>query len=462
MTDSILNKIDAEGGANELSENVEKVEASMGKEDENDASGGASFVRPSTFRVGILQLLTSKQSIVETAGIAFVAKIKGDVNEVFDKLDANKNGQLEPSELRMCLQELGTPEEELTEDKIDACMTAMDPERKGYVTKPSFTIWYTGNEQRLKNETRAIFDKYDTDKQSTIKRSDVVHFMSELGHSGRGNEERINDAALQIKSTCKDPDFLTYDDFTEWYEHSLFWEAEKAAAEQAADSQESMFQGVISGFHDLFDTEVPIGAKLNYCVTLPLSLMCCLIPDCRPPGSEYLASWTLLMSVVMIAFFAIIMVELAEIFGKSLGIPDVVMGLTILAAGTSVPDLLSSVIVAQQGQGDMAVSSSIGSNIFDVAFGLPLPWLVFNLVVIGSDCNCNVIVGSDGLFISLIILLIMVGAIVVIIHFSEWKMTHTLGYAMFILYFVYVAVSLAITPSSDYTPDNCSPFDLSF
>ena len=44
------------------------------------------------------------------------------------------------------------------------------------------------------------------------------------------------------------------------------------------------------------------------------------------------------------------MVELAEIFGASLGIPDVVMGLTILAAGTSVPDLLSSVIVAQQVQ----------------------------------------------------------------------------------------------------------------
>ena len=71
------------------------------------------------------------------------------------------------------------------------------------------------------------------------------------------------------------------------------------------------------------------------------------------------------------------MVELAEIFGKTVGIPDVVMGLTILAAGTSVPDLLSSVIVAQQGEGDMAVSSCIGSNIFDVSFGLPTPWLMY-------------------------------------------------------------------------------------
>ena len=36
------------------------------------------------------------------------------------------------------------------------------------------------------------------------------------------------------------------------------------------------------------------------------------------------------------------------------------MGLTVLAAGTSVPDLMTSVIVARQGKGDMAVSSSIG------------------------------------------------------------------------------------------------------
>ena len=55
------------------------------------------------------------------------------------------------------------------------------------------------------------------------------------------------------------------------------------------------------------------------------------------------------------------------------------MGLTFLAAGTSVPDLLTSVIVARNGEGDMAVSSSIGSNIFDVLVGLPLPWPFYTI-----------------------------------------------------------------------------------
>jgi len=52
------------------------------------------------------------------------------------------------------------------------------------------------------------------------------------------------------------------------------------------------------------------------------------------------------------------------------------MGITFIAAGTSIPDLITSVIVARQGHGDMAVSSSIGSNIFDILVGLPLPWIL--------------------------------------------------------------------------------------
>ena len=45
------------------------------------------------------------------------------------------------------------------------------------------------------------------------------------------------------------------------------------------------------------------------------------------------------------------MVWLATVFGWVCRIPSVVMGLTLLAAGTSVPDLLSSIIVAMQGKG---------------------------------------------------------------------------------------------------------------
>jgi AGAP008342-PA (fragment) len=63
------------------------------------------------------------------------------------------------------------------------------------------------------------------------------------------------------------------------------------------------------------------------------------------------------------------MVWWATLIGETFSIPSEVMGLTFLAAGTSIPDLVTSVLVARKGLGDMAVSSSVGSNIFDVTVG---------------------------------------------------------------------------------------------
>ncbi|PVD19811.1 hypothetical protein C0Q70_20302, partial [Pomacea canaliculata] len=74
-------------------------------------------------------------------------------------------------------------------------------------------------------------------------------------------------------------------------------------------------------------------------------------------------------SVLWIAGFSYLMVWWANQTGETIGIPDEVMGLTILAAGTSIPDLITSVIVAKKGFGDMAVSSSVGSNLFDITVG---------------------------------------------------------------------------------------------
>lgn len=65
------------------------------------------------------------------------------------------------------------------------------------------------------------------------------------------------------------------------------------------------------------------------------------------------------------------------------------MGLTFLAAGTSIPDLITSVIVARKGFGDMAVSSSVGSNIFDVTVGL----VEFSILPRFSSFPCRIYFG---------------------------------------------------------------------
>merc|ERR1712228_494323 len=83
-----------------------------------------------------------------------------------------------------------------------------------------------------------------------------------------------------------------------------------------------------------------------------------------------------IISLLWISLFAFLLVWWVEILGEVLRVNEIVMGFTILAAGTSIPDAVSSMAVAKKGHGDMAVSSSIGSNIFDILIGLPIPWII--------------------------------------------------------------------------------------
>ena len=52
------------------------------------------------------------------------------------------------------------------------------------------------------------------------------------------------------------------------------------------------------------------------------------------------------------------------------------MGLTVTAAGTSLPNLFASLIVAKQGLGNMSVSNAFGSNTFNIFVALAFPWSV--------------------------------------------------------------------------------------
>lgn len=153
------------------------------------------------------------------------------------------------------------------------------------------------------------------------------------------------------------------------------------------------------------------------------------------------------MSIIWISVFSFLMVWWATRIGETWNIDSALMGLTVLAAGTSVPDLLTSVIVAREGHGDMAVSSSIGSNIFDVTVGLPLPWLLWSFVN-GMKAKS---VSSEGLVCSIGMLLLMLVVLVGSILATGWKMNRVMGFAMLILYVIFVAVSLLL----EYGVINC-------
>ncbi|XP_035494374.1 sodium/potassium/calcium exchanger 2 isoform X2 [Scophthalmus maximus] len=181
--------------------------------------------------------------------------------------------------------------------------------------------------------------------------------------------------------------------------------------------------------------------RLIYLIILPIVFPLWLtLPDVRRESSARFFPVTFLGAISWIAFFSYLMVWWAHQVGETFWITEEIMGLTILAAGTSIPDLITSVIVARKGLGDMAVSSSVGSNIFDITVGLPLPWLIYNII---NDFK-PVEVSSNGLFCAIVLLFLMLLFVIMSIAACKWRMSKFLGFLMFLLYFVFLIVSVML------------------
>ncbi|XP_029576345.1 sodium/potassium/calcium exchanger 1 isoform X1 [Salmo trutta] len=181
--------------------------------------------------------------------------------------------------------------------------------------------------------------------------------------------------------------------------------------------------------------------QATYLFLLPIVFPLWLtVPDVRNPASRKYFAMTFIGSITWIAVFSYLMVWWAHQVGETIGISEEIMGLTILAAGTSIPDLITSVIVARKGLGDMAVSSSVGSNIFDITMGLPVPWLIFSAMHGGVPVAVN----SNGLFCAIVLLFVMLLFVIVSIAACRWKMSRVLGFTMFMLYFVFLVLSVML------------------
>ncbi|XP_031668637.1 sodium/potassium/calcium exchanger 1-like isoform X2 [Oncorhynchus kisutch] len=181
--------------------------------------------------------------------------------------------------------------------------------------------------------------------------------------------------------------------------------------------------------------------QATYLFLLPIVFPLWLtVPDVRNPASRKYFAMTFIGSITWIAVFSYLMVWWAHQVGETIGISEEIMGLTILAAGTSIPDLITSVIVARKGLGDMAVSSSVGSNIFDITMGLPVPWLIFSAMQGGVPVAVN----SNGLFCAIVLLFVMLLFVIVSIAACRWKMSRVLGLTMFMLYFVFLVLSVML------------------
>lgn len=100
----------------------------------------------------------------------------------------------------------------------------------------------------------------------------------------------------------------------------------------------------------------------------------------EPEKSKYLKLWQALLAtvvgLVLIVFGSDIAVDAASEIARILGLSERFIGLTIVALGTSLPELFTSVTAARKGNADIAIGNIVGSNVFNILFVVGLSSLV--------------------------------------------------------------------------------------
>jgi cation:H+ antiporter len=91
----------------------------------------------------------------------------------------------------------------------------------------------------------------------------------------------------------------------------------------------------------------------------------------EPLGHTGARAWLLSLAAVAVGMVLLVGGASALVHGavdvaRGLGVSEVVIGLTIVAAGTSLPELAASAVAAYRGNDDIAIANVIGSNIFNV------------------------------------------------------------------------------------------------
>ncbi|WP_323767145.1 calcium/sodium antiporter [Marinovum sp.] len=153
----------------------------------------------------------------------------------------------------------------------------------------------------------------------------------------------------------------------------------------------------------------------------------------RPEGADPDMSWPkiamfLLLGLVGLPLGADLLVENASVIARRYGVSDTVIGLTLVAVGTSLPELATTVAAALRKQADVALGNVIGSNMFNL------------LAIIGVAALIRPI-PVDAQFLSFDLWVMLVASLLIFpFVFLRWDMGRAWGVALTALYVGYVVM----------------------
>eukprot|EP01062_Namystynia_karyoxenos_P002045 TRINITY_DN10708_c0_g4_i1.p1 TRINITY_DN10708_c0_g4~~TRINITY_DN10708_c0_g4_i1.p1 ORF type:complete len:762 (+),score=222.99 TRINITY_DN10708_c0_g4_i1:81-2366(+) len=211
--------------------------------------------------------------------------------------------------------------------------------------------------------------------------------------------------------------------------------AQERAKLQSGDSPSKVDE---EAHHSLIEWPHSCVGKVFHVILFPFkALIHFSMVDVRHEGKEGYWALTCIVSVAWLAAMSYVMTFCVETLGKLLGISELVMGLTVSAAGTSFPNVFASMLVARQGLGNMAISNAFGSNVFNIFMGLGLPW--FLVCVLGnSDANVDDKIyhgmKSGGVAFPVLVLLLLLLLFLIMLCFTGMRIYRWMAHIFNLLY----------------------------
>lgn len=156
------------------------------------------------------------------------------------------------------------------------------------------------------------------------------------------------------------------------------------------------------------------------------------------PDADKDKRWTVPVfgfSLLAIAGITYLVVEVAVKIAAEMGLPPAIIALTILAGGSSIPEVVASYIVSKEGRGGMAISNAIGSNTFDVLMSIGLPYFVVTWT------SGPISVASTNILSSGFLLFMTLMAVTALLAFRRWNVNARLGSFLIFLYLCYVVAA---------------------
>ena len=138
----------------------------------------------------------------------------------------------------------------------------------------------------------------------------------------------------------------------------------------------------------------------------------------------------LIVGAAAIAFGGDLTVDTASRIAIELGMSQTLVGLTIVSIGTSLPELVTSVVAARKNEVDMAVGNAVGSNIFNILMVLGISSAISPVALIREN-------------IIDIVLLMVFSVMVWIFAGTRKKIERKEGIIMVVVYLVYCAYIIA-------------------